>query len=381
MDCIKDAKNLVQLIRESLGKTHKLDQVDWRRTFYVAKSHSLSTIYYDVIKNRDDVSEDVKLITRNSALAQIHQQVQQDYYAQEIYKRLYENKIKFMPMKGAVLRKLYDVPEHRLSCDVDILFDKSRIETVNEILETLDFRKEKEWHNGVVTVEMHESLFEKPSWGCEYFANVWERLKTDDGIKYYFSDEDFYLYFMTHTAKHFYNGGFGIRTVLDVYEFNQAKNLDREYLKREFTKLGLCKFVEQVEEVANAWFGDDLEAVDKENDLGELILSSGVYGIERNSVMVKNVKKKASARKTKLRYLMVALFPSYKVMKSLYPFLKYLPFMLPFMWVYKWFVVLFTRRKSIKKFTKNIDAMSDKKVSKFQNVLESTEFPVDKYGY
>ena len=381
MDCIYNAKNLIQLIRGYLGKSSEIKDVDWKRAFYIAKAHSLSTIFYDTVKERADVPDNVKLIARNSALAQIHQQVQQDYYAQEIYKQLYENNIKFMPMKGSVLRQLYQIPEHRLSCDVDILYDVEKQEKVKEILENLDFKKDKEWHNGVVTVEMHEELFSEYSLGYEYFSNVWEKLKTDDGIKYYFSDEDFYIYFMTHTAKHFFNGGFGIRTVLDVYEFNTAKNLDKEYLKTEFEKLGLYKFTHMVEELAKYWFDDDYSATEEVTALSDIILSSGVYGAERNSVMVKNIKKNSNNKHARLKYLFVTLFPKYRTMKILYPFLKYLPFMLPFMWVYKWFEVLLVRRKSIAKFTGNMDSMSEQKVDKFRKVLESTDFPVDKNKY
>ena len=64
-------------------------------------------------------------------------------------------------------------------------------------------------------------------------------------------------------------------------------------------------------------------------------------------------------------------------MKKKYPFLKYLPILLPFMWVYRWFVILFTGRKKVKKFVKEMDNLNDENLKKVKTIMDITEAPID----
>ena len=54
--------------------------------------------------------------------------------------------------------------------------------------------------------------------------------------------------------------------------------------------------------------------------------------------------------------------------------MKYLPILLPFMWVYKWFEVLFTRKENFKKTVNNIKAMDDEKIARVERVKAITGF-------
>ena len=225
-------------------------------------------------------------------------------------------------------------------------------------------------------MENHHELAANNGIYHEYYQDVWSRLKTEDGVRFAFSDEDYYIYLIVHAAKHFSQGGFGVRTILDFYVYNQAKNLNREYLAQEFEKLRLTKFVFEMEKLANVWFGDE---IGDENSafIGDYILKSGTYGLTVNNTAINSASAKGSVKKAKKRYLFKTLFPSYRTMCQPYPVLKKAAILLPIMWVYRWFDVLFTRRKNVKAAMNRMKTLDEKSVDTASKLLEITEIPID----
>ena len=228
------------------------------------------------------------------------------------------------------------------------------------------------WQNNAITFEMHYELAAHKDKAFEYYEGVWDKLKTDNNVEFRFTDEDFYIYFMVHASKHFFGGGFGIRTVLDIYIYKNSVVLDKDYLKVEFAKLGLSKFVAVMEDLADVWFGERKSNPDIEL-LAVFILKSSTYGVSSNYAIM-SVDGKKGERKAKIAYFFKVIFPSYKSMKTKYPFLKYLPILLPIMWVYRWFEVLFTRKENFRKTVNNLKSMNDVKIERIEKVKEITGF-------
>ena len=127
-----------------------------------------------------------------------------------------------------------------------------------------------------------------------------------------------------------------------------------------------------MEKLADVWFGGAESDADTEA-IASYILQSSTYGIYSNNevMQVGGIKSKKKARIT---YFFKVIFPSYKRMKTSYPVLKYLPILLPFMWVYRWFEVLFTRKENFKKTVNNIKAMDDEKIARIERVKAITGF-------
>jgi hypothetical protein len=315
-------------------------------------------------------------------MANVAQQISQEYYAEEIFARFDEKGIRYLPLKGYVMRGLYPSPEARTSCDIDVFYDKARRADVEEILTAFGFENHSdsanhgEWVKDEITVENHHELAANNGIYQEYYKDIWSRLRAVSGTKFAFSDEDYYIYLMVHAAKHFAHGGFGVRTVLDFYVYNQAKKLDREYLEKEFGKIRLTKFAAEMEKLANVWFGD--ETPDENSEfIGEYILKSGTYGLSTNSTAINSAGVNGSVKKAKSRYWFKTLFPSYKNMCQPYPVLKKAAILLPIMWVYRWFDVLFTRRKNVKAAMNRVQTLDEKSVDTAAKLLEITQVPID----
>ena len=175
-----------------------------------------------------------------------------------------------------------------------------------------------------------------------------------------------------HAKTHFLWGGFGVRTILDLYVYHTAyPSLDKEYLRREFTKLGVVQFETCLKELAFSWFGGK-EATVELTELEKYIFQSGTYGIAQNRVAIVGGGKDQNLKTIRRRYLFKTLFPSYRIMCGKYPFLKKFPLLLPFMWGYKWFEVLFTRRQRIKSIKQTMQSVDEKQIQTTQKALEIT---------
>lgn len=371
---LKQSQNFIDAVAAFL-KGEPIDGAfDWARGYEIAKMHSLSNLFYAIAKKEKNVPDAVLKKAKAQYLQLTSQQIQQDYFADELYQKLSDANIPFAPVKGKLIRSVYPDPAYRTSCDVDVFYDKTREKEAEEIMLSLGFQKEGEWMNGNVTIELHGELFVINEIGYDYYQKIWEKLEQKGGSRYAFSDEDFYIYFLAHSAKHFGNAGFGIRTVLDVYLFKSKKSLDEEYLNAELEKLSLRTFKEKIEKLSFVWFGG--ENADEETDaIGEYVIRCGTYGSSENRALMKGAGKGETASSAKSKYVFKTLFPPYKTMVSKYPFLRKVPFLLPVMWVYKWFEVLFTRRKKFKQVAKIYKEMSDEKVDLTNKVLKITQVP------
>lgn len=121
---------------------------------------------------------------------------------------------------------------------------------------------------------MHRQLVsskERPKW-YEYYKDVKSILIKDTNEnretaansesnntsnQFYFSDNDFYVYFIVHTYKHFLNSGMGLRTVLDVYLYvsNLQEKLDFDYIEEQLKKLDAYDFEQTFRSIAFKMFG------------------------------------------------------------------------------------------------------------------------------
>ncbi len=251
--------------------------------------------------------------------------------------------IRYMPLKGAVLKDLYPVYGMRQMSDNDILVDPARMDDVRKIMVELGFTTEHFGTGGhdvyhkqpVSNFEMHPQLFgpgHEPRFR-EYYADVWSRLEkdTDNSFGWHFTPEDFYIYMISHEYKHFAGSGTGLRSLLDTYVYLTEQTLDMDHIIREMRSLGLSEFEKQQRSLAMHLFSET-SALQKakltEEDLGMLdyILSSGTYGTVQNSVNNK-MKKMGGGLKGRFRYLYKRFFvpvrrsdPAYESFEKQYPF-------------------------------------------------------------
>ena len=258
---------------------------------------------------------------------------------------LEEKGIDYMPLKGAVIRKLYPSPWQRTSSDIDILVRPEDLESAAEAI-TLELEYEKKGrtaHDIVLSapsgasVELHFDLVEEARLpeAADILKSVWERASLDGGShRYSMSDEMFYFYHIAHMAKHFENGGCGVRPFIDLVLLGEENGEKREEL---LAKGGLWDFAKAARELCGYWFFSK-ESSGVISDFSRFILSGGVYGTAENGVAA------SGAKRGKAGYIFSRLFLPFSTLKERYPVLKKHPWLMPAMQVRRWLEMVKDKR-------------------------------------
>ena len=357
---LKNTKDVIYLVYCALNgrvpARSRLEKTDLAGVYDIAQDHLLTAMCAMALESagiKDDRFTQAmgKAIRKNAQL---------DIDRAQITKRLEQEKIWYMPLKGALLKDIYPRYGMRQMSDNDILFDKTRADDVREIMESLGFKTKDFGHGNhdvyfkqpVSNFEMHHCLFSQTSLH-NYYQNVKDSLIKDDdnNFGYHFSNEDFYIYMLAHEYKHYQHGGTGIRSVVDIYVYlrEYADTLDMEYIKAECRKLGIDEFELQSRSLAMDLFNKK-KLTDKDKEMLRYIIDSGTYGTIEHSVDNK-VSQFGSGIAAKIRYIFSRLFvpvrksdPMYAAMRSFYPWFYEKKYRLPLLVVYRWGRALTSRR-------------------------------------
>lgn len=358
-------KTFIQVVKSALihGKIDLDDQIDFYYLYKLCIQHSVSVMVFEALKDEKEcLTEKIYDLLKNKAQQDVVKDIQGSYDAERIISAFEENGIKFLPLKGYFLKKLYPKPEMRYATDYDILIDDKQIDKVHKVAKSLGMvLKQKGDHHDIfyfpetkTVFEFHKSIFEGRL--EETFGNGFDRAKLKYGYKYCYElpPEDFYISILGHSAYHFaYGGGVGIRHVIDVYLYKNAYQFDEEYLKKELEKCGLTNFRKQFEKLADYLFADG-EGDGFTEKLADYVLDSSIFANENKKQASDIVANMASEQDTsaKTKTLMKLIFPQFKTMKGYYPILKKLPILLPLCYIARWFTVIIKRPKSMKKIKK-----------------------------
>lgn len=356
------AKYLIELIRSVLEERKpqpKPEQISMKCLFLTAKKHNLACMAYDAAKQiagKEDkeVMETWQTASRSCEIMNVVQKNE----GKKLLVKLTDEQIRVLPMKGWIMKQFYPKPEYRQMGDLDFLIDSENRKPVREIMtdlgygfvkneceDTVDVYQKNPWMH----VEIHNRMI--PYKNKKKYENIWERCEQKDDL-YFMSWDDYYLFMLDHLEKHFYDSGCGIRFLLDVYIFLQAKGkeLHRDKLKEEFRKRDQEAFFEQVEETANAWFGKENQVGDSEFE--KIILLSGTFGTSDQKFANRQLKiqnKYKNPEITKTVYFLTRTFPEYSYMCNIYPFLYKAPVLMPVMWIVRLICAPVTKMDRIRK--------------------------------
>lgn len=340
----------------------KPDQVDFEALYALAQKHAVcSAVAFALesagIEERRFTQAKLKA-KRKLGLFDIERE--------KIFEKLTEAGIWYLPLKGIVIKEFYPVFGMREMSDNDILCDKSKMAEVREIMETLGYSCESYGvrnHDAyqklpVIEIEMHHSLFwakDNPEFD-NYYADVFDRLVHKDGCEYAFTDEDFYIYMLAHTYKHFSNNGTGLRPLMDIYLYLQAHpSLDFETIGKELEKLRLTKFEQLSRQLVTKLFGfQPLSEEDRE--LLSLFMNSSIYGSVRQGEYnrLTRMLDGSDARSAKMKYLFDRFFMNGEALENNYPFFAAHKRLLPALYIFRLFRGLFTHPKKIAHEIKNV---------------------------
>lgn len=293
--------------------------------------------------------------------------------------------VRNMVLKGSVLKRVYPRPEIREMSDIDVLIDMEDMEKADAVLNSKGYiLHESVKHHDVyykrpyIVLEAHKTLYDKTvdKNQYNYFLNLKERnLRENSKYTYEFSIEDFYVYMISHAAKHFYAMGCGIRNLIDVYVYlkEYRDKMDISYVEQELSKCGIKDFALHMEKLAFDWLeGKELDSFYL--SLFQYMLDSGIYGKNENGIWNKFAqvnKEKISKLELKLWYY----FPPLYYMSEYYPWLENKTYLLPIAWIIRFFRGLFmkkgTKKREMVKNIKNDQIMTYKQIYKKMNLVFS----------
>lgn len=365
-----DAHYLLELLRCSLtGRTPSALPAGctWRGVYAAAERNSVSLLALEAAKRLNEPI-DPPILSRweRKQASQLVQAVNQDIALRQLSALFAQNRIPHAPLKGAVLRALYPMPEYREMCDLDILIPESQRETAERLVLAEGFRRCDELttsHNReylrapLLSIELHTAMTPKEDEAAyRYYSDVWERLRpTGRPYCYALSHEDHYVYLLSHMEKHYYNSGIGIRYILDLYLYRRklGGEMDWAYVERELKKLRLSSFAQFAETLADAWFSEEARLLPARlQPAAEAVLCGGVYGTQEGAATsaIRKQLRDGKTRRTALTgYFLRRFFPTPEDMYAWTPVLRRVPILLPFCWVYRWGVLLFRKPWALRK--------------------------------
>ncbi|MBQ8782354.1 MAG: nucleotidyltransferase family protein [Clostridia bacterium] len=302
----------------------------------------------------------------------------QSFAFEKICKAFEAEKIPYIPLKGAVIRELYPEPWMRTSCDIDILIHKEDLKKASEMLsDSLGFIQKNEGRHDVsfvndenICVELHFSLIEKEKSdsSAKILDKIWDYSTPaqNGGCRYKISDEMLYFYHIAHMAKHFENGGCGVRPFIDLWLMENSKNYNTDETAKLLKEGRLLKFAEYAKKLSEVWFSQR-----EHNEITllmeEFVLDGGCFG----SVKTRT----ASAEQNnggKGKYVLSRVFVPYDFLKSQYPILKRYKILTPIFEIYRLFALAFGNKKNFRKrYMNNLKNIPDESTKKTALLFES----------
>lgn len=263
-------------------------------------------------------------------------------------------KIPFLPLKGAVLRAYYPEGWMRTSCDIDVLVHREHLErAISYLQEHYKYvEKERATHDvslfspAGIHVELHFDLVEegRANRAIEVLRTVWDNVSLCENSEYRYemTDAFFYFYHIAHMAKHFENGGCGIRPFIDLWLLQTIAGKEPQEREVLLKKGGLLRFEQSAQSLSKMWFS---QGTSDETllQMQSFILRGGSFGTTDNRVAAQQ------KDKGRMGYLMSRVFVPYERLVRYYPVLKKHKWLMPVMQVRRWCMIL---RPDVAKRTK-----------------------------
>lgn len=356
-------------------------EINWEVVYKFAKLHKVtSTLYFSISKLPDDYKSSITHLEEYSLdyKKNIVLDVNRAYELERIEKTLAENNIDYIFLKGSVSKKFYIDSSMRPMNDIDILFRGADLKEVTKLFEAMGYGIAHSSAKDIccinksnhLLVEMQTHLIDEgyTLW-YNYLEKIWGHCSSlpDKPNQYLMTKEDFYIYHVIHMAKHFLNGGIGIKHFLDLYIMNKNKYIESAKVDSCLEVLGILQFKNTIENLCLYWF-DGVNNFDNHKDvqlLTKYIFLGGAFGNSQNQEagsLAKSGKKKTS--------LAAKLFPSMDTMINFYgSFLKNHKWLLPLYWLRLNIERLLRFDKKSKAKLKIIKSLSDEDIKNTKEVF------------
>ena len=298
---------------------------------------------------------------------------------QKLFAAFEEAGIDYMPVKGLRMKTLYPKPELRSMADADVLIRLEQYDKIRPILEQQGFDEKVEsdheliWVKKSLYLELHKRLI--PSYNPDlyaYFEDPWSMAEREHGHCWSMRVEDEWLYIFTHMAKHYRDGGIGLRHLTDLLVFRRAHPvMDEGYIRTALERLELTEFYRHICRLLDYWFGGAPGDSTLEM-MTEFIFTSGSFGTADSHTVSMMLRKIENSRigNAKLLYILNNLFPGKSVLEVRYPVLGKCPWLLPVIWVVRPFQRIWKNPHLLHQKQKDLKTITDEKIDNRRRSLK-----------
>ena len=354
------------------------ENLDWDVVFNYAKIHRIvPVLYFSFQKLPNDCKTKISNLDQYELAykSNLVDDANRENEIAIIKNLLVSNDVDYILLKGSVTKHFYPDTSMRMMSDVDILYRNADSKEIKGLLESNGYTQTKSTpkdamylsSNKLVKVEMQQSLLDDgfTDW-LKYLDTIWDRCEKSTDNEYTMAPEDFYIYHIVHMAKHFINGGIGLRHILDTWVIkNHYQDLDSEYTKKKFKELSLDKFENKMTVLCKYWFEDTIPSDKKSIELlSEYILENGAFGSTSQQSANEAVNNSSTGIREKV-------FPSKQTMANYYgDIITNHPITIPFYWIRLTFERLFKNHDKTKSKIKTISNISETQKEKTKELFE-----------
>ena len=375
-----ESKLLIGTLAQAVAKKplQMPDTVDWQLFRYLSHIHGVEPLVYQGLQDAGiwaQVPEDLQNFYSAAYMQAIYRDAQFSHIQSKLQTLLTEAGVPHIFLKGACLKKDYPVPALRTMCDIDVLVhteDYQKIDKVALSLGGVPEAGDGNHHNysfpGGAQVEFHPNLLHHSTPVAAAINPGWQYARTDcPGCSMELTEEGFYLNIICHLADHFVRGGVGVRFVLDVWVCRHLRQTqpDRSFVEHELARFGLLKFTQNLEALAENWFGRGESSALLE-ELGEYFLTSGSHGISDramlNAVTLSDGGNRRSALLGKIFYPKAEL-------EDRFPWCKGKPYLLPAAWCVRAFRAVTQHGDLILKWSKDTGKIKKEEIDENRDKL------------
>jgi hypothetical protein len=348
-------KQVFDVVHASLNsQPYSIPIEDEKSLFLMLKDNGLMGLVFESLLN-GPYSNHFKLRIRNEGYAFVSSDSLQSIVLERLRFLFTQNQLPFIFLKGSIVRALYPKSYMRGMGDIDLLVHEDQLDlTVDMLVKNGFLLNSRSIAHDVLTsiegvsIEVHPRLdhdFE-PAYQA-FFANSWQYANPKSQFEYRFLPEFELVYLTYHLAKHLSTSGIGLRSVLDIGIYLQSfqSQINGLHLQKMLDESSLWIVFSRLHQINRDCFGQDVSIacelardlpMNRLESLIDYIATSGIHGkASHHNSMLARYSTLQRHGKGKFSLICQIIFPSYRVMKEIYPILKRLPLFLPILWFYR----------------------------------------------
>lgn len=353
-DIVRTGVILIGAVRAQITHTDFFfpEDTDFEKLCKLSYNHRVTAMAAPEVMKCEAVPEKIKSVFAKELFKSTARYTAQENERHELSAELSRLSIGHCFLKGAKVGEYYDNPEYRFMLDMDLYVEPEKFEKAEELLISRGYEINSNSDDKdtcyikkpFLIVELHKELKYDYDKGYEYYKGAFGRMLRGDGSAMKMTDEDFYVYILSHTAHHFETAGTGIKSIIDHFYLREKlkPKCNPELLDNSLNEIGLKQFSEKLDALCDFWFkGEMPDSLTEE--MSRYILLSGVFGNGTNSYL--NGIIRGDYGENADSYFIKRLLPPFSSMKNRYPVLKKMPFLLPLFWVVRIFSSVFSTKR------------------------------------